>query len=232
MEFHDKIINARRQKGLTQEAMAESIGVSRQAVSKWETGESKPDVDKLIALCQTLELTMDYLCLGADSPSPEEAQPQPLPPVQQKKSLPLKWQILSMVLVFLLGVILGCICGYQLHIETPSLEQVSIAGTWLELSEDGSGRLQCRIMLNDAWQTVGVQILTEDPDGHKLYIWDGTLHSDGTYHISIDDLDFSGKLVTLYVRLYTEQEEQVLELADLYVYQNSKGCSYTWLWGP
>lgn len=63
MEFSEKIIQARKNKAMSQEALAELVGVSRQAVSKWETGEAKPDVDKLIALCDALGLSMDYLCL-------------------------------------------------------------------------------------------------------------------------------------------------------------------------
>lgn len=64
MEFSERVLQARKAKGMSQEKLAELIGVSRQAVSKWETGEAKPDVDKLIAICEALELSMDYLCFG------------------------------------------------------------------------------------------------------------------------------------------------------------------------
>lgn len=64
MKFSEKIIQARKAKALTQEDLAEAVGVSRQAVSKWETEEAKPDLDKLVALCTVLDLSMDYLCLG------------------------------------------------------------------------------------------------------------------------------------------------------------------------
>ena len=67
MEFYERVLTARKAKGLSQEALAEELGVSRQAVSKWETGESKPDLDKLMGLCSTLELSMEYLCLGKES---------------------------------------------------------------------------------------------------------------------------------------------------------------------
>ena len=58
MEFKDRVFQARKAKGMSQEDLAEAMGVSRQAVSKWETGEAMPDVEKLIALCHVLELDM------------------------------------------------------------------------------------------------------------------------------------------------------------------------------
>ena len=63
MKFSEKIIQARKAKALTQEDLADAVGVSRQAVSKWETEEAKPDLDKLVAICNVLDLSMDYLCL-------------------------------------------------------------------------------------------------------------------------------------------------------------------------
>lgn len=66
MKFNEKIIQARKAKALTQEDLAEAVGVSRQAVSKWETGEANPDLDKLIAICSVLDLSMDYLCMDKE----------------------------------------------------------------------------------------------------------------------------------------------------------------------
>ena len=67
MDFKDRLLQARKEKGFSQEALAEIMGVSRQAVSKWETGEAMPETDKLIALCQALELDMEYLALGKEN---------------------------------------------------------------------------------------------------------------------------------------------------------------------
>lgn len=66
MKFSEKIIQARKAKALTQEDLAEAVGVSRQAVSKWETGEAKPDLEKLMGICKVLDLSMDYLCLDKE----------------------------------------------------------------------------------------------------------------------------------------------------------------------
>lgn len=61
MELHEKIVLYRKKNGLSQEALAEKIGVSRQAVSKWETGDALPEVTKLKSLAETFNVTVDFL---------------------------------------------------------------------------------------------------------------------------------------------------------------------------
>lgn len=62
MELKDRLVQVRKLRGMNQEVLAERVGVSRQAVSKWETGEAMPDCVKLMALADALEVSMDYLC--------------------------------------------------------------------------------------------------------------------------------------------------------------------------
>ena len=50
MTISERIQTLRKARGLSQEELAEQVGVSRQAVGKWETGQSQPDLDKVIAL--------------------------------------------------------------------------------------------------------------------------------------------------------------------------------------
>lgn len=57
----DKIAGLRKEKGWSQEQLAEQMGVSRQAVSKWESGQALPDLDKILALSQLFGVTTDYL---------------------------------------------------------------------------------------------------------------------------------------------------------------------------
>lgn len=61
MTLHEKIYILRKKNGLSQEALAESLGVSRQSVSKWETGEATPEVNKLLSLSKLFGVTTDYL---------------------------------------------------------------------------------------------------------------------------------------------------------------------------
>ncbi|HIV96277.1 MAG TPA: helix-turn-helix domain-containing protein [Candidatus Agathobaculum stercoravium] len=61
MTLGEKITHLRKKRGLSQEELAITLGVSRQAVSKWETGEAKPDTDKVVALAEYFEVTTDWL---------------------------------------------------------------------------------------------------------------------------------------------------------------------------
>ena len=76
MKLSDKIYHCRKKAGLSQEALAEKIGVSRQAISKWETGEAAPEISKLPLLARTFGVTADWLLddeAGFDEEPPEEA---------------------------------------------------------------------------------------------------------------------------------------------------------------
>lgn len=61
MKFNEKLINLRKEKGLSQEEFGNILAVSRQSVSKWELGQVKPDVDKIKVICEFYNVTFDYL---------------------------------------------------------------------------------------------------------------------------------------------------------------------------
>lgn len=69
MNVADRIQNLRKQKGISQEELADRIGVSRQTVSKWESEQSTPDMDKIILLSDFFEVTTDYLLKGIEKES-------------------------------------------------------------------------------------------------------------------------------------------------------------------
>ena len=75
MTFQERLHQLRRQRGLSQENLAEVIGVTRQAVQKWESGASRPDMDNLVALSRYFETTLDYLITGEEAPSAPSAPP-------------------------------------------------------------------------------------------------------------------------------------------------------------
>ena len=66
MEFHEKIQELRKQKGLTQEELAESLYVSRTAISKWESGRGYPNIDSLKAIAKFFSVTIDELLSGEE----------------------------------------------------------------------------------------------------------------------------------------------------------------------
>ena len=57
----ERLTKYRKKNGYSQEALADKLGVSRQAISKWETGESAPDTDNLIALAKLYDVKIDDL---------------------------------------------------------------------------------------------------------------------------------------------------------------------------
>lgn len=70
MSMGERIRQARKNKGYTQEYVAEALGVSRQAVFKWEKDQTKPDTANLIALAKLLGTTVDHLASGKQEIKP------------------------------------------------------------------------------------------------------------------------------------------------------------------
>jgi transcriptional regulator with XRE-family HTH domain len=64
MDIADRVQNLRKTKGISQEELADTLGVSRQAVSKWESAQSIPDTDKIIIMSDYFDVTTDYLLKG------------------------------------------------------------------------------------------------------------------------------------------------------------------------
>ena len=110
MSLGERIASYRKKAGYSQEGLAEQLGVSRQAVSKWETDLSAPDLNNLIGLARELGVSVAEL-----TETPEE----PAPPKNTSK----KWWFLLSVCV-LLPVL---IAGYLLYrINQPPAGQVAI----------------------------------------------------------------------------------------------------------
>ena len=68
MEFNNRLYQLRKQKGLSQEELASRLNVSRQTVSKWEVGDSTPDMEKLVAMSALFDVSLDQLVLGKEAP--------------------------------------------------------------------------------------------------------------------------------------------------------------------
>ena len=66
MNMADRIQHLRKSKGISQEELADKVGVSRQAVSKWESEQSTPDIEKVILLSDFFDVTTDYLLKGIE----------------------------------------------------------------------------------------------------------------------------------------------------------------------
>lgn len=90
MKFEENLVRLRKEEGLSQEQLAEKLGVSRQAVSRWEAGETTPDLLNLLGICNVFDVSADSLirdeCEIANPPSNAEA-PAAKPAVSHKERL-------------------------------------------------------------------------------------------------------------------------------------------------
>lgn len=66
MNMADRIQYLRKTKGFSQEELADQVGVSRQAVSKWESEQSTPDIERIIIMSELFEVTTDYILKGIE----------------------------------------------------------------------------------------------------------------------------------------------------------------------
>lgn len=100
MNITERIQYLRKAKGISQEELAHHLGVSRQAVSKWESGQAMPDLEKILLLSEYFEVTTDYLLKGTGCGKAEA-------PGENTDTAP----ILNVVATALnlLGVILSCL---------------------------------------------------------------------------------------------------------------------------
>lgn len=76
MTLAEKILSLRTERGMSQDDLAEKLEVSRQSVSKWETAQSTPDLDKIIKLADLFGVSVDQLVRDGERPQPPEP-PQP-----------------------------------------------------------------------------------------------------------------------------------------------------------
>ena len=66
MNLSKKIYELRKASGMSQEQLAEKINVSRQSISKWESGESSPEIERLIELSNVFDVSTDYLLKSSE----------------------------------------------------------------------------------------------------------------------------------------------------------------------
>ena len=105
MELKEKLVALRKEKGLTQSAVAEKLDVSRQAISRWESGVALPSTDNLKSLSALYGVPVDYL-LNSDTEEQRvtkglEAENIPMNGKRTKRNL---WVVLSIVMIVLLLV--------------------------------------------------------------------------------------------------------------------------------
>ena len=126
MDFNEKLQTLRKEKNITQEELAEKLDVSRQAVSKWESGQSLPEIDKIIELAKMHEVSLDYLLTNEKERKNFEPQKNAL---QTKKSN-LRIIMASLLLgIGLIGMLIIYIC-YIVNLIAVNWRELNFIGFW------------------------------------------------------------------------------------------------------
>lgn len=86
IEIANRLVALRKNNGLSQEALAEKLGISRQAVSKWERAEASPDTDNLISLAKIYKISLDDLLFNEEDPTLDEKSATTKPPEEKAES--------------------------------------------------------------------------------------------------------------------------------------------------
>lgn len=135
----ENIFRYRRSLGLSQEQLSERIGVSRQTISKWEGGQSAPDVEKLVALADCFGVTLDELIRGSEpterEPKPEEGEPDVHMPARKMTR-----SVLAGFLLLLSGIVGLAVTGL-VWLTDP--EAIAVINSSSELTINGSGLIFC-----------------------------------------------------------------------------------------
>lgn len=110
MDFNNRLYQLRKQKGLSQEELANRLNVSRQTVSKWEVGDSTPDMEKLIAISDLFDVSLDKLVMGKeDEPQAPTTTKSELVTVLNEKILTSKNKKKAKTILKIVGIIFGAI---------------------------------------------------------------------------------------------------------------------------
>lgn len=120
MTMGEKILKLRKARLWNQEDLAEQIGVTRQAVSRWESDSAKPDADKVIALCDLFGISADYLLRDSYAGEIPAQQMEPVQKESRRRGLTAKQSIgfglfaLSLILLFALYLV-GILSPHTLY---------------------------------------------------------------------------------------------------------------------
>jgi len=134
MRLDEKLIHLRKEKGLTQLELAEAVKVSRQAVSKWESGGGTPSTENLKGLSELYGVSVDYLLSEEerepknDNASKDKPESSPALVWEERRRVPIKWIVVVLV-VLILAITIGMLTVNRdkenLHLGEEKVEEVT-----------------------------------------------------------------------------------------------------------
>ena len=138
MSLAKKMIELRKQNGLSQQDLADRLGVSRQAISRWETGAVQPTADSVRGLAQVFQVSTDYLLNDDLDDPPPLHPPQPAPP--QEEPTPTrkhrKWLLALAALAAAAVLVLVTALGTAYYLQWKERQPVSMYDLPRETAEE------------------------------------------------------------------------------------------------
>lgn len=123
--FGERLYEARRKSGLSQEAFSDKLGVSRQMISKWELGTATPRTSRMKKICETLQISCDELVTGKKLDLDNKSKVANYRPVAHKSSIfEMLLKGVAVIILFLIVFYLGYSC-YKLVMLTNISNKVS-----------------------------------------------------------------------------------------------------------
>ena len=146
MKLEEKLVQLRKEKGLTQLELAESLKVSRQAVSKWESGGAIPSTDNLRSLSELYGVPVDFLFndskteAGGRDPLSQKAESDS-PKSSMDRKAAIKYGVIALI-ILILGIVIGAIWANN---------HVSV------ISTKNSGNRRFSGMESDSWENENIE---------------------------------------------------------------------------
>lgn len=134
----EKLYMLRKKSGLSQEQLAEQLNVSRQAISKWESGTSIPESDKLIAISEYFNVTLDYLM--------KEDSDGNLQPVSTDESNGLSQKMIAGIVLCVAGIV-GLILWGLISVFNPTVSAQISESSMINIDGNGMLLIACVIAI-------------------------------------------------------------------------------------
>lgn len=128
MQFQEKLQKLRKDVGMTQLELAEKLMVSRQAISKWETGSAIPDLENMVAICKLFDVSLDYLVRDIQEETETKEIPEEHIRKEEKQNNRKLISIRGVIIMLIISIIV-LIIGWKMNV----LATTIIAMLWLIL---------------------------------------------------------------------------------------------------